>query len=95
VPGYLYLGSFGLIGAGELGGAFFSSALLSWSLPIDAVRDMSILNLAVPAAGPAASVHGILTDRWGFSASFAFGFATAVLALTLIWRLPKHRLASK
>ena len=50
VPGYLYLGSFGLIGAGELGGAFFSSALLSWSLPIDAVRDMSILNLAVPAA---------------------------------------------
>ena len=91
VPGGLYLASFGLMGAGELGGVYFPNTLLSWSPAITAVRDMSILNLAAAVAGPAASVHGLLTDHWGFSASFIFGIATAVAGLVLVLKLPKVR----
>ena len=90
VPGYLYLGAFGLMGAGELGGTYFPNTLLTWSSPVNALRDMSILNLAIPAAGPAASMHGILTDHWGFPASFIFGIATAVVALVLVFKLPRQ-----
>jgi MFS family permease len=91
VPGYLYLAAFGLMGAGELGGAYFPNVLLTWSSPADATRDMSILNLAVPLGGPAATVHGMLTDHWGFSASFIFGIATAAAALALVLKLPKRK----
>jgi len=94
VPGYLYLAAFGLMGAGELDGAYFTNTVLTWSSPVYVIRDMSILNLAAAAAGPAASIHGILTDHWGFSASFIFGITTAVVALVLLFKLPKQNAPS-
>jgi len=33
-------------------------------------------------------LHGALTDLFGFKASFAFGIATALLALWLVVHLP-------
>jgi hypothetical protein len=34
-------------------------------------------------------LHGALTDRFGFQGSFALGTLTAVIALWLVWRLPR------
>ncbi len=95
VPGGLYLASFGLMGAGELGGVYFPNTLLGWSPAVTAVRDMSILNLAACVAGPAATVHGLLTDHWGFPTSFVFGIVTAAAALVLVLRLPRTRIAGR
>ncbi len=95
VPGGLYLASFGLMGAGELGGVYFPNTLLDWSPVVTAVRDMSILNLAAGVAGPAATLHGLLTDHWGFPTSFIFGIVTAVAALVLVLRLPRAKIAGR
>ena len=91
VPGYFYLAAFGLMGAGELGGVYFPNTLLTWSPPSLAARDMSILNLATPASAPAAALHGILADHFGFPASFIFGIATAAAALIFVGKLPKGK----
>jgi MFS family permease len=90
-PGYFYLLAFGLMGAGELGGAYFPNVLLSLSPLADGARNMSILNLASVVASPSPVLHGMLTDHWGFPASFALGIATALAALWLVWKLPVGR----
>jgi hypothetical protein len=33
----------------------------------------------------------MLTDHWGFPASFALGIGTALAALWLVWKLPVGR----
>ena len=76
-PGYSYLFAFGLMGAGELGGAYFPNVLLSLSPLVDGARNMSILNMASVVASPSPVLHGMLTDHWGFPASFALGIGTA------------------
>jgi MFS family permease len=90
-PGYSYLLAFGLMGAGELGGAYFPNVLLSLSSSVNGARNMSILNLAAPVASPSPALHGLLTDHWGFPASFALGIATALAAFWLVWKLPFAR----
>ena len=87
-PGYSYLLAFGLMGAGELGGAYFPNVLLSLSPLVDGARNMSILNLASVVASPSPVLHGMLTDHWGFQASFSLGIGTALAALWLVWKLP-------
>jgi len=90
-PGYFYLLAFGLMGAGELGGAYFPNVLLSLTLSANGARDMSILNLAAPVASPSPALHGLLTDHLGFPGSFALGIATALAALWLVCKLPTGR----
>ena len=90
-PGYSYLFAFGLMGAGELGGAYFPNVLLSLSPLADGARNMSILNMASVVASPSPVLHGMLTDHWGFPASFALGIGTALAALWLVWKLPVGR----
>jgi hypothetical protein len=89
VPGYAYLFAFGLMGAGELGGMYIPNCTLALSSLANGTRNLSLLTLATPVSGLAPAIHGALADRFGFSASFAFGLAAAVLAFLLILRTPK------
>ena len=94
VPGYAYLLAFGLMGAGELGGAYFPNYVISLSSPQTGARNMSLLALAIPVASISPLLHGVLTDLFGYSASFAFGITTAAVALWLVLKLPspaEHR----
>jgi hypothetical protein len=84
VPGYGYLFAFGLLGAGELGGAYFPNYVASLSAVEAGTRNLAILTLATPAASFAPSMHGYLTDRIGFHASFIFGIVTALAAAVLL-----------
>ena len=91
VPGYSYLAAFAFMGVGQLGGFYFPNAVLSWSPSATAPRDLAILTLATLAASPTPTVHGLLTDHLGFSASFIFGIVTALAGLVLVFRLPARR----
>ena len=87
-PGYAYLLAFGLMGAGELGGAYFPNYQVTLSSPATGARDLALQSLVSPVSSIAPTLHGALTDHFGFRASFAFGVATAVAALVLVLRLP-------
>jgi len=82
-PGPAYLFTFGLIGMGELGGAYFPNYAAAISPVATSARNVALLTLAAPPSGIAPALHGWLTDRYGFSASFAAGTLTALLCLTL------------
>jgi MFS family permease len=86
-PGHTYLVVFGLLGAGELGGAYIPNLGMTLSPVAAGARNLSILTLATPASSFAPALHGWLTDRLGFHASFIFGLTTALLALALVLRI--------
>ena len=88
VPGYSYLLAFGMMGAGELGGAYIPQYALAVSPTELGPSNLSILTLATPVASLSPVLHGALTDLFGFKASFAFGIATALLALWMVVHLP-------
>lgn len=85
--GYGYLLAFGLMGAGELGGVYFTNYVISISAPATTTRNIAFLSLVSPVSSLAPAIHGSLTDAFGFNASFAFGASTAALALILLIRL--------
>ncbi len=87
-PGYSYLLAFGLLGAGELGGAYIPNLGLALSPLVAGARNMSILTLATPTSSFAPALHGWFTDRFGFRASFLFGLATALAALAMVLKIP-------
>ena len=84
VPGYGYLFAFGLIGAGQLGGTYFPNFVALLSSPEAGPRNLSLIQMAAPAAFFGPAVHGWLLDEWGFPASFIFGLAAAVLSMLLV-----------
>ena len=90
VPGYFYFLAFGLLGAGELGGAYFPNYVISISSPANAARNLSLLTLVSPVSGIGPAAHGALADLYGFPASFLFGLATVTLSLVLLLRLPQR-----
>ncbi len=87
--GYEYLLAFGLMGAGELGGVYFMAYVLSISSAGSATRNLALLSLAGPISSLSPVIHGALTDRFGFHASFAFGTVTAGLSLLLLFNLKR------
>jgi MFS family permease len=87
-PGYSYLLAFGLLGAGELGGAYIPNLGSALSPLAAGARNMSILTLATPVSSFAPALHGWFTDRFGFRASFIFGLATAIAALAMVLKIP-------
>lgn len=95
IPGYPYLLSFGLMGAGELGGNYFPNYLIRLSSPQDGARNQSLITLATPVASVAPALHGLLTERFGFGASFIFGAVAAILAIVLLLKIPVSRLEPK
>ena len=58
VPGYGYLLSFGLLGAGELGGAYLPNYVVSISPAAEGARNMSVMALAPLASSVAPTTHG-------------------------------------
>jgi hypothetical protein len=88
VPGFPYLLSFGIMGAGELGGIYFPNYLVSVSPLAAGTRNLALLEMAGPVAGASPALHGLLTDRFGFQSSFIFGLAAASLSLALVFWLP-------
>lgn len=84
VDGAGYLFSFGLLGAGELGGAYFPNFVSSLSVAAVAPRNLAMITLATSASSFAPVLHGYLTDRFGFPASFALGIATGLLAFVMV-----------
>jgi MFS family permease len=88
VPGYAYLFAFGLMGAGELGGNYFPNYLIRLSSPQEGARNQSLITLATPVASIAPALHGVLTQKFGFSASFIFGTITAIMAAALVLKIP-------
>ncbi len=84
VPGAGYLFAFGLLGAGELGGAYFPNYVSTLSAAVQSTRNLSIITMATPASSFSPVLHGALTDRYGFAASFAFSILSALGALLLV-----------
>lgn len=89
VPGYVFLAAFALIGAGELGGAYFPNYVVTVSSPEAGARNLSILTLASPIASVAPVIYGGLTQLYGYPASFAFGILITLPAVALLLMLPK------
>ncbi|HEU0141039.1 MAG TPA: hypothetical protein VFQ79_15045 [Bryobacteraceae bacterium] len=89
VPGYLFLLAFALLGAGELGGAYFPNYVAGVSLLAAGARNQAVLALATPAASFGPALHGLLTVRYGFGASFVFAAVAALGALMLVCTLPR------
>jgi MFS family permease len=86
---YWYLLAFGLMGSGELGGAYFPVYGLALSPLNLGPRNLSILGLATPAASFAPVLIGALKDRFGFLASLGFALGAAVVGAILIALSPK------
>jgi MFS family permease len=84
--GYVYLFAFGLMGAGELGGIYFSNYIISISPPEHTTRNVALLALVGPVSSVAPALHGALADHFGFPASFGFGALAVVVALGLLAR---------
>ena len=89
VPGYFYLIAFGLMGAGELGGAYFPAFLVAICPAATSTRNMSILMLGSTLSFVWPATHGALADNFGFQASFIFALTAALFSLVLISRLPR------
>ncbi len=87
VPGYAFLIAFGLMGAGELGGAYFPNYAVSISSASTGVRNLSLLTLVGPVSSAGPALHGALTDWFGFPASFTFALAAAAVSLWFLARV--------
>ena len=92
-PGYLFLFAFALPGAGQMNGAYTPNYAVTLSRPEAGARNLSLLGLAGPVASFAPALHGYLTDRYGFGASFLFDLGAALLGLWLTARIRPPRAA--
>jgi hypothetical protein len=80
------------MGAGELGGAYFPNYVVAFSPAAAGAVNLSLLHLVNPASSIGPVLHGALTERFGFHASFLLGIVAAVVALVLVRRLPVGQL---
>jgi len=95
VPGYGYLFSHAIQGAGELGGIYIPNYVIELSEPAMGARNLSLINLASPLSSFAPPVYGMLADRFGFRSSFVFAILTALAALALAGRIRKDHTSRK
>ncbi len=91
VPGYAFLLAFGLLGAGELGGAYIPNYCLALSSPQATARNVALLTLASPFSSFAPAVFGLLADKVGFGSSFAFGLSMILVAVCLTLMIRESR----
>lgn len=98
VPGYWFLLSFGLLGAGELFGVYMTNYILSLSSPARTRSNMGFASLTMLPAAPAGAVFGGISDYFGSMYSRAYGYqlsfaaALAVMGLVILLTplLPAH-----
>lgn len=90
-PGILFMGSFAILGAGELMGVYFPNYILSLSRPGDMRRNMAFCALIVMPVGNAPLLYGAISEVSSLQASFC---ASALISLTSILicalMLPKY-----
>lgn len=90
ITGAAFLLAFGIMGAGELGGVYFPNYAVSLSSTAARARNIAILEIAGPLSAVVPALHGMLTDHFGFRASFLLGIATALVGVWLVLRLPQR-----
>ena len=82
VTGSWYLISFGLLGAGELFGAYFPNYIATSSSKSQVRANVAYLGLVGSFVGFASVLYGAISDRWGRIASFHT--ATGILLAAMI-----------
>lgn len=91
VSGDWYLACFGLLGAGELFGAYFPNYITAASEKRFVRINLAYMNVLGVIVGFSALAFGLISDRWGREASFYVAAGILVLGLALIVRLlPAH-----
>ncbi|WP_040591635.1 MFS transporter [Schlesneria paludicola] len=98
VPGYWFMLSFGLLGAGELFGVYMTNYILSCSPKSHTRSNMGFASLAMMPAAPAGALFGAISDHYGsiynraygFQMSFAAALIFMGLMVLLIPLLPAH-----
>jgi len=91
MPGYALLIAFGLLGAGELGGAYIPNFGVALSTPERTAQNISLLTLASPVSSFSPALFGLLADHYGFGASFICSLLMAAIAMVITLRLPNVR----
>lgn len=86
VTGSWYLISFGLLGAGELFGAYFPNYIATSSSKSQVRANIAYLGLVGSLVGFASVLFGVISDRWGRIASFhtATGILLAAMLLMAV-----------
>ena len=92
-PGYWFLLSFGIMGAGELFGLYFPNYVLCCSEPAKMRRNMAFCSLITVPAGFSPILFGAIVDtlkpmagsRAAFQASFVISLVILATALVLVW----------
>ena len=82
--GRWYLISLGLLGAGELFGAYFPNYVTTASVPSRVRSNIAYLNLLGSGVGFASILFGWISDRFGRIASFHTATGVLIVALILI-----------
>jgi len=91
MPGYAFLFAFGLLGAGELGGAYIPNYGVTLSRPETTARNVGLLTLAQPLSSFSPALLGFLADRMGFATSFSCALAMALAAMWITTRIREPR----
>ena len=98
-PGYWFLLSFGIMGAGELFGLYFPNYVACCSAPEKTRRNMAFCGLILLPCGAMPLVYGSVVDRLktplgeqtAFQVSFGISLTILLVALILVvWCLPRR-----
>jgi hypothetical protein len=84
VTGPWYLVAFGLLGAGELFGAYFPNYIATSSSKSQVRANMAYLGLMGSLVGFASVLFGVISDRWGRMASFHTALGILLSAMVLM-----------
>jgi MFS family permease len=84
ISGAWYLVAFGLLGGGELFGAYFPNYLATASRKSQVRANIAYLNLLGSLVGFASVLYGLIGDQWGRIASFHVATGMLVVAMILI-----------
>ena len=99
MPGKRFLISFGILGAGELFGAYFPNYILCCSVKSKMRRNLAFASLITMPVGIAPLLYGQIADafgsvggeRFGFQMSFIAALTMLVVAIALVLIfLPRH-----
>ena len=82
--GWWYMAAFGIMGAGELFGAYFPNYVTTASRKQYVRVNMAYLNVLSALTGLTAVLYGQVADRYGRVASFYLGGAMLLVAMILI-----------